>query len=28
VPTDLAKAVSWNEIDTPDQYWTVRRIDN
>jgi hypothetical protein len=28
VPTDLAKALSWNEIDTPDQYWTVRRINN
>jgi hypothetical protein len=28
VPTDLAKALSWSEIDTPDQYWTVRRINN
>jgi hypothetical protein len=28
VPTDLAKALSWSEIDTPDQYWTVRRVNN
>jgi hypothetical protein len=24
---DLAKAVSWTVIGTPDQYWTVRRIN-
>ncbi|MEU5266295.1 RICIN domain-containing protein [Amycolatopsis sp. NPDC021455] len=26
-PSNLAKAVSWTEIDTPDQFWTVRRIN-
>jgi hypothetical protein len=25
--SDLAKAVSWTELDTPDQLWTVRRIN-
>jgi hypothetical protein len=25
--TDLAKAVSWTELDTSDQLWTVRRIN-
>jgi Ricin-type beta-trefoil lectin domain-like len=24
---DLANAVSWTELDTPDQLWTVRQID-
>jgi hypothetical protein len=24
---DLANAVSWTELDTPDQLWTVRRIN-
>ncbi|WP_370103181.1 RICIN domain-containing protein [Streptacidiphilus sp. MAP12-20] len=24
---DLAKAVSWTELDTSDQLWTVRRVD-
>jgi hypothetical protein len=26
-PSNLAKAVSWPEIDTPDQFWTVSRIN-
>ncbi|MET8849839.1 RICIN domain-containing protein [Amycolatopsis sp. NPDC004625] len=26
-PSDLAKAVSWAELGTPDQAWTVRRIN-
>jgi len=26
-PSNLAKAVSWTEIDTPDQLWTVSRIN-
>ncbi|WP_410606770.1 RICIN domain-containing protein [Amycolatopsis sp. lyj-109] len=26
-PSNLAKAVSWKEIDTPDQFWTVRRVN-
>jgi hypothetical protein len=26
-PADLAKAVSWTEIDTSDQLWTVRRVN-
>jgi len=24
---DLANAVSWTQLDTPDQLWTVRLID-
>ena len=24
---DLANAVSWTELDTPDQLWSVRRIN-
>ncbi|SEC46744.1 Ricin-type beta-trefoil lectin domain-like [Amycolatopsis tolypomycina] len=26
-PSNLAKAVSWTKIETPDQFWTVRRIN-
>jgi hypothetical protein len=26
-PSNLAKAVSWTEIDTPDQFWTVSRVN-
>lgn len=26
-PSNLAKVVSWPELDTPDQFWTVSRVD-
>jgi hypothetical protein len=26
-PANLAKAVSWTQIDTPDQLWTVSRVN-
>lgn len=26
-PSNLAKAVSWTQLDTPDQLWTVSRVN-